>query len=224
MNQSEKEIHNPQRPNYAFDSDPTISLMDFREQTDALLLAQRAKFLIMIAVILVLLLPSLAWLIYENSVVNDKYRTLTISLEKHKRELETARSDIKNLRKSTSALLHEKIPGLFPFKYNSSYEINKKYVKRIAFDESSPKLGGFEAYQCRVSLHNQEDVTVLPEMVVVFFDRNGSVADYLHLGNVSDSTMKSGALKPNEKRTDISRAIEISDSAQKPMYFLVNVK
>lgn len=198
--------------------------MAFQEQIEAALQNQRTRFMVALASILVVALIGCSYLTYQYLDASRKYREELITTEKNKRELEAAKLDVEKLRKGTESLLHGTIPGLMPFQYNTSYEINKGYVRRIAFDESSSEIGGRDGYQCRVSLFNQSDTTVLPEMVVVFFDRNGFVVDYLHLGNAVESAMKSEALKPNEKRTDISRVIEIPDPTQRPAYFILKVK
>lgn len=224
MNTPPTEHTDSSRPAYEGDPQTNFQPMDLYEQIQTALMDQRVKLLGIFIPILAIALIGWAFAAYNYHDTDNKYRDLVLVTEKLKRDLANANSDTDKLRKSMESLQASSIPGLLPFQYNRNFDVNNKYVKRIAFDESSSKTGSSEAYQCRVGLFNQTETTVLPEMVIVFFDRNGFVVDYLHLGNAFESNMKSAALKPNEKRTDISRVIEIPDPTVKPAYFIVNVK
>lgn len=214
----------PFRPSSAGKAEEPYPPIDVGAQIEAQLKTQRAWILAIATPIVLGSLIGLAVLWYDYYSAENRYRDQMLVSEKYKRELAASKTEIEKFRSSTETLLNNTIPGLLPFQYNKSLQIDKKYVKRIAFDESSSKAGSRAAFQCRINLVNDGDSTVLPEIVVVFFNQAGFVVDYLHLGNLADARMKSAALKPNEKRTDISPVIEIPDSTEKPAYFVVNVK
>lgn len=199
-------------------------VIDFYEHLAMELKIQRSTYMIIISAIVAVFLFGLLFLGYRYYRVDSYYSGQVLAAQRFKRDLETAKAEIEKLRKGTETLLTGGIPGLLPFEFNQDFDVNNKYVRRITFDESTSETDRGEGYQCRISLFNKTESTVLPELTLLFFDKDGFVIDYVHLSNMSGAAMKGGALKPNEKRTDISPVISVPDPAKKPAYFLLRVR
>jgi hypothetical protein len=197
--------------------------MDFDEAMELALKEQRGRF--MALAVPFVLAPLVAMVVVALAFFNlsNQHSQETLESQQKQRSLEELKSETGKLREGMQKLMTGKLPGVIEFKFDESVDVNKKYLKALAFHESASTDGQVDGYQVRTTFFNQSNAKVFPELKISFFDQDGYVTGYFHISPTPGSNAALTPLQPNQKRSDLSEVVKLPGGVM-PSYFIVDVE
>jgi hypothetical protein len=179
---------------------------------------------VMVAVLLVLLTAvTVAAITFWSrvDVLGSEALSLSTDLSYAQKELDKARELMRQQENEISAMLARRIPGLSQIAFDTLFNANDKYLRKLTFSQSG--VGADKGIEFHAVLENKGSGPLVPDVRIILFDRMGIQVGMVKIDRHHASNPQAAAeLSAQETRTYTGPVV--ADSGVEPRYFLVQVK
>ena len=172
---------------------------------------QRRTLAITTVILFVAFVCLAAWALRQQSIFSATVNRKLEQIAGINEQLTAAKTALDESRLAVEALVHDRIPGLLPFRIDEPISVDTPFVRELSFKSAAPPTFGHE---CKLVVENDSSSPIRPALSVILFDDVG-----VQLGKAQLTDGILDELRVDEVRSFFA-TLEITQGSV-PRYFLL---